>query len=187
MKKRWFTVAILAATLALTACNKLTQYRISEQQINAYLAKHNQFEKQIGVPGLLDARITLSQLSSQIGRSEPNTITLSGHASVAISSLLGPQQSELQLTLRAKPVYLRDEGAIYLRDLTLVDYQVTPEKMATLMKALAPYLDQSLRSYFDQQPAYVLNPDNSKSEALARQLAKGLEVKPGELVIPLTD
>lgn len=55
------------------------------------------------------------------------------------------------------------------------------------MKALVPYLNQSLRSYFDQQPAYVLNPEKSKTEAIARKLAKGLEVKPGELVIPLTD
>ncbi|BEI02172.1 lipoprotein [Edwardsiella ictaluri] len=187
MRKLWFTAAVLAAGLVLTACNKLTSYSISEQQINTYLDKHSQFEKQIGVPGLVDARITLNQLSSQIGRSEPNTITLSGHANVAISSILGPQQSELQLTLRAKPVYQRDEGAIYLRDLTLVDYKVQPEKMETLMKALVPYLNQSLRSYFDQQPAYVLNPEKSKTEAIARKLAKGLEVKPGELVIPLTD
>jgi hypothetical protein len=33
----------------------------------------------------------------------------------------------------------------------------------------------------------VLNPDNSKTEALAKKLAKGLEVKPGELVIPFSD
>ncbi|WP_370546820.1 lipoprotein [Edwardsiella tarda] len=187
MKKLWFTAALLAAGLLLSACNKLTSYSISEQQINSYLEKHSQFEKQIGVPGLVDARITLSQLSSQIGRSEPNTITLSGHANVAISSILGPQQSELTLTLRAKPVYQREQGAIYLRDLTLVDYQVQPQKMETIMKVLAPYLNQSLRTYFDQEPAYVLNPEKSNAEAIARKLAKGLEVKPGELVIPLTE
>ena len=55
------------------------------------------------------------------------------------------------------------------------------------MKALTPYLNQSLKSYFDQKPAYVLNPDNSKTEALAKKLAKGLEVKPGELVILFSD
>jgi hypothetical protein len=69
----------------------------------------------------------------------------------------------------------------------LTDYSVQPEKMQTVMKALTPYLNQSLKSYFDQKPAYVLNPDNSKTEALAKKLAKGLEVKPGELVIPFSD
>ena len=55
------------------------------------------------------------------------------------------------------------------------------------MKALAPYLNQSLKSYFDQQPAYVLDSEKSKAEGMAKKLAKGLEVKPGQLVIPLTD
>ncbi|STD46863.1 Uncharacterized lipoprotein yceB precursor [Edwardsiella tarda] len=99
MKKLWFTAALLAAGLLLSACNKLTSYSISEQQINSYLEKHSQFEKQIGVPGLVDARITLSQLSSQIGRSEPNTITLSGHANVAISSILGPPAERVDANL----------------------------------------------------------------------------------------
>jgi hypothetical protein len=69
----------------------------------------------------------------------------------------------------------------------LVDYQVQPEKMDTVMKALSPYLNQSLKSYFDQKPVYVLNADKSKTEAMALKLAKGLEVKPGQLVIPFTD
>lgn len=69
----------------------------------------------------------------------------------------------------------------------LTDYQVKPEKMDSVMKMLAPYLNQSLKSYFDQQPAYVLDGEKSKAEAMAKKLAKGLEVKPGQLVIPLTD
>ncbi|RLR17343.1 DUF1439 domain-containing protein, partial [Sodalis-like symbiont of Bactericera trigonica] len=51
---------------------------------------------------------------------------------------------------------------------------------------LESYLQQSLKSWFDTQPAYRLDASRSKSEALAKKLAKGLEVKPGELVIPFT-
>jgi hypothetical protein len=50
-----------------------------------------------------------------------------------------------------------------------------------------PYLSQSLRSYFNQNPAYVLSDSRSKGEALAKKLAKGIEVRPGEIVIPLTN
>lgn len=50
-----------------------------------------------------------------------------------------------------------------------------------------PYLNQSLRNYFNQQPAYVLREDSSEGEALAKKLAKGIEVKPGEIIIPFTD
>ncbi|TQI80838.1 uncharacterized protein DUF1439 [Serratia fonticola] len=187
MKKILMGVAALVFAGALAGCNQLTQYTLSEQEVNNYLQKHNDYQKQIGVPGLVDANIVLTQLQSQIGRTEPNKVTLSGNAKVSITSILGPQAADLQLTLKAQPVYDRDKGAIFLKDMELVDYKVQPEKMDTVMKALMPYLNQSLKSYFDQQPAYVLNPDHSKAEAMARKLAKGLEVKPGQLIIPFTD
>jgi len=103
-----------------------------------------------------------------------------------VTSLFGPQQADMQLKMRAQPVYDQQQGAIYLRDLEIVDAQVAPEKMASIMKTLTPYLNQSLKNYFDQKPAYVLSADRSKGESLAKKFAKGLEVKPGELVIPFT-
>lgn len=187
MKKILMGAAALLFAGVLAGCNQLAQYTLSEQEVNDYLQKHNDYQKQIGVPGLVDANIVLTQLQSQIGRSEPGKVTLSGDAKVNITSILGPQAADLKLTLKAQPVYDRAQGAIYLKDMELTDYSVQPEKMQTVMKALTPYLNQSLKSYFDQKPAYVLNPDNSKTEALAKKLAKGLEVKPGELVIPFSD
>lgn len=187
MKKILMGMAALVVAGTLVGCNQLTQYSVSEQEVNNYLQKHNDYQKQIGVPGLVDANIVLTQLQSQIGRTEPNKVTLSGNAKVNITSILGPQTADLQLTLKAQPVYDREKGAIFLKDMELVDYQVQPEKMDTVMKALSPYLNQSLKSYFDQQPVYVLNADKSKTEAMALKLAKGLEVKPGQLVIPFTD
>lgn len=187
MKKILMGVAALVFAGTLIGCNQLTQYTVSEQEVNNYLQKHNDYQRQIGVPGLVDANIVLTQLESQIGRTEPNKVTLSGNAKVNITSILGPQTADLQLTLKAQPVYDREKGAIFLKEMELVDYKVQPEKMDTVMKALTPYLNQSLKSYFDQKPVYVLNPDNSKTEAMARKLAKGLEVKPGQLVIPFTD
>ncbi|ARZ01205.1 putative lipoprotein yceB [Yersinia ruckeri] len=187
MKKLFCGAAALIFVGALTGCNPLTQYTLTEQEINTYLQKHNHYQKQIGVPGLVDAQITLTQLQSQIGRSEPGKITLTGNAQVKISSILGPQDAEMLLTLKAQPVFDREKGAIFLKDMEVTDYTVKPEKMDSVMSMLKPYLNQSLKSYFDQQPAYVLNAENSKTEAMAKKLAKGLEVKPGQLVVPFTD
>ena len=50
--------------------------------------------------------------------------------------------------------------------------KVTPEKMQSVLQTLMPYLNQSLRNYFNQQPAYVLSEDKSKGEALAKKYAK---------------
>ena len=66
-------------------------------------------------------------------------------------------------------------------------HKLAPEKLQSVIQALLPYLNQSLRSYFSQQPAYVLREDASTGEALAKKYAKGIEVKPGEIVIPFTN
>ncbi|MBX9444988.1 lipoprotein [Dickeya chrysanthemi] len=187
MKKSGLAALALLGTLLISGCNQLAQYSLSEQEINQYLQQHNDYQKQLGVPGVVDAHITLTELTSQIGRTEPGKVTLSGTAKVDISSLLGKQQADMKLTLKAQPVFNKDEGAIYLKEMELVDYSVQPEKLQTVMQTLTPYLNQSLKSYFDQKPAYVLNPEHSNKEALAKKLAKGIEVKPGQLVIMLTD
>ncbi|BCQ34269.1 MULTISPECIES: lipoprotein [Erwiniaceae] len=187
MKKILFGLSALLLAGLVSGCNDIAQYSISEQEVNQALVKHNNYEKNIGVSGLADAHITLSDLSSQIGREEPNKITLTGKANVNISSLFGPQQAEMMLKMKAQPVFNQQEGAIYLKDMELVDVTVQPEKMAGVLKTLTPYLNESLKNYFNQKPAYVLSTDRSKAESLAKRFAKGLEVKPGELVIPFTD
>ncbi|WP_368541318.1 lipoprotein [Enterobacter soli] len=186
MKKIVIAAALIVSGL-LVGCNQLTQYTVSEQEINQALEKHNNFSKDIGVPGLADAHIVLSNLSSQIGREEPNKVTLSGDANLDMTSLFGNQKANIKLKLKALPVFNKEKGAIFLQEMEVVDAQVSPDKMKPVMQTLMPYLNQSLRSYFNQQPAYVLSEDKSKGESLAKKYAKGIEVKPGEIIIPFTD
>ena len=75
MKKIFFAAALIVGGL-LTGCNQLTQYTVSEQEINQALEKRNNFAKDIGLPGVADAHIVLNNLASQIGREEPNKVTL---------------------------------------------------------------------------------------------------------------
>ncbi|ELJ8294877.1 lipoprotein [Enterobacter roggenkampii] len=186
MKKIVLAAALIVSGL-LVGCNQLTQYTVSEQEINQALQKHNNFSKDIGVPGLADAHIVLTNLTSQIGREEPNKVTLAGDADLDISSLFGNQKANIKLKLKALPVFNKEKGAIFLQEMEVVDAKVSPDKMAPVLQTLMPYLNQSLRNYFNQQPAYVLSEDKSKGEALAKKYAKGIEVKPGEIIIPFTD
>jgi len=187
MRKLFLGAAALIFTGLLAGCNHLTQYTLSEQEVNDYLKKHDNFQQQLGVPGLVDARLTLSNLSSQIGRAEPGKVTLTGDADIDVTSLFGPQKANMTVTLKATPSFDKTQGAIFLKDMEVVDYTVKPDKMQSVMKGLMPYLNQSLKSYFDQKPAYVLDGERSKAQAMAKKLAKGLEVQPGKLVIPFTD
>lgn len=179
---------ILAAVFVLSGlvigCNQLTQYTVSEQEINQALAKRNNFSKDIGLPGVADAHIILTNLSSAIGREEPNKVTLMGDAQLDMTSLFGNQKANIKLKLKALPSFNKEQGAIYLQEMEIVDATVEPEKMQAIVQTIIPYLNQSLRSYFNQEPAYVLSEDNSKGESMAKKYAKGIEVKPGEIVIP---
>jgi len=186
MKKIVIAAAFIVSGL-LVGCNQLTQYTVSEQEINQALEKHNNFSKDIGVPGLADAHIVLSNLTSQIGREEPNKVTLSGDANLDMTSLFGNQKANIKLKLKALPVFNKEKGAIFLQEMEVVDADVSPDKMKPVLQTLMPYLNQSLRNYFNQHPAYVLSEDNSKGEALAKKYAKGIEVKPGQIIIPFTD
>ena len=186
MKKIVIAAALIVSGL-LVGCNQLTQYTVSEQEINQALEKHNNFSKDIGVPGLADAHIVLTNLASQIGREEPNKVTLSGDASLDMTSLFGNQKADIKLKLKALPVFNKDKGAIFLQEMEIVDAVVTPDKMKPVLQTLMQYLNQSLQNYFNQQPAYVLSEDKSKGESLAKKYAKGIEVKPGEIIIPFTD
>ncbi|XHG13710.1 lipoprotein [Salmonella enterica subsp. enterica serovar Abortusequi] len=185
-EKVFFAAALVVSGL-LVGCNQLTQYTISEQEINQALEKRNNFSKDIGLPGIADAHIVLTNLVSQIGREEPNKVTLTGDARLDMNSLFGSQKATMKLKLKALPVFDKEKGAIYLQEMEVVDATVTPEKMQSVLQTLLPYLNQSLRSYFNQRPAYVLREDSSKGEALAKKLAKGIEVKPSEIVIPFTN
>ena len=186
MKKIVLAAALIVSGL-LVGCNQLTQYTVSEQEINQALEKHNNFSKDIGVPGLADAHIVLTNLTSQIGREEPNKVTLAGDADLDMSSLFGNQKANIKLKLKALPVFNKEKGAIFLQEMEVVDEKVSLDMMAPVLHTLMPYLNQSLRNYFNQQPAYVLSEDKSKGEALAKKYAKGIEVQPGEIIIPFTD
>ncbi len=183
MKKVFFGLMALTCMTLLAACEQIMQLNISEQRINQSLQKHNHYHKQISVAGLANADVTIDDLTAAIGREDPDEITLSGNAKVRMGSIFGPKQAQILLKMKTKPVFLQQESAIYLKNLEIVDVQIQPEKMASLLSTLIPLLNQSLQNYFNHKPTYVLSSDRSKAESLAKRFAKSLEVKPGELVI----
>ena len=110
MKRIFFAAALIVGGL-LTGCNQLTQYTVSEQEINQALEKRNNFAKDIGLPGVADAHIVLNNLASQIGREEPNKVTLTGDANLDMNSLFGSQKATIKLKLKALPVFNKEKGS----------------------------------------------------------------------------
>lgn len=124
---------------------------------------------------MADAHIVLTNLTSQIGREEPNKVTLTGDANLDMNSLFGSQKATMKLKLKALPVFDKEKGAIFLKEMEVVDATVQPEKMQTVMQTLLPYLNRALRNYFNQQPAYVLHEDGSRMKQWRRNWRKALK------------
>lgn len=82
-----------------------------------------------------------------------------------MNSLFGSQKATMKLKLKALPVFNKEKGAIYLQEMEVVDATVTPEKMQSVLQTLMPYLNQSLRNYFNQQPAYILRMTAARGSA----------------------
>ena len=89
------------------------------------------------------------------------------------------------MTLSGQPVYQPEQGAIYIKSMSIESYQISPAKMEAVVTALTPSIDSSIATYFDTHPVYVLNPEKNSAEAAAFKLAKGIEVQPGKFVIQL--
>lgn len=85
----------------LVSCNQLTQYTITEQEINQSLAKHNNFSKDISLPGVADAHIVLTNLLAKlVAKSRirlPNR-----NANLDMNSLFGSQKATMKLKLKAR-------------------------------------------------------------------------------------
>ncbi|MDC9589950.1 lipoprotein [Xenorhabdus sp. XENO-10] len=183
--KKFFLGAVLILVGLISGCDQFKATSINESQLNDYLSKTVHYQKQIGLPNLAKADVTLGNLTSQIGRLDPKKIELSTSAKVQLVTSLGSAHADMKLIIRAKPVFDAGKGAIFLKELEIVNDKTTPESAATSIKTLLPHLKASLSGFFDANPVYVLSQDKSKTEAAASKLAKGLEVKPGILVIDL--
>lgn len=48
----------------------------------------------------------------------------------------------MKLKLKALPVFDKEKGAIFLKEMEVVGATVQPEKMQTVMQTLLPYLNQ---------------------------------------------
>ena len=180
-----FTAALVAATV-LTGCDKLTGISVSEETINSAVAENIRLNKQIGMDGVADADFTLEKLLTEIGREEPGKVKLTAIGSLKLVSLFGSRDFTISMTLSAAPYFDDSTGSIYMRDIEITNYTLDPDKWDTLISALIPYLNHTLSTFFNITPVYVLNGDNT-AEAAAKKFAKGIEIRPGRIVIPLTD
>ncbi|MGL4746345.1 MAG: DUF1439 domain-containing protein, partial [Shewanella sp.] len=115
MKKLILNIC-LGFTVLLGGC--VTQYSISEREMEQYLSKEIHFEVKQGNQ-LIGAEVRINDISVRLGE-KPDTMSVSAATQVSITNPIFPLKAQLSTTFEAKPWYDSATHSVYLRQLELV-------------------------------------------------------------------
>ena len=157
---------------------------INEQEINKYLntrlAEKFPLNDSVGIPGLFQLDYNLHQLSTQIGRTEEKRVEAQGVVD-GLLRLKGKNYNiQLKLLLDTIPYYDAQHGSLYLKEVRLKQWQLSPEKYQQEVQPFVAPLFNGLASILDRQPVYTLDENNTK-EAIAKKFAKSILVEQGKI------
>lgn len=176
MIKRLRQIILPSLFLLLTGC--VSQYSISEAELENYLSDEIHFEIKEGNQ-FFGVEMRINNIDVTLGH-KADTMSVSAISIIKVRNPLMPFKAELNTTFEAKPWYDATDHSVYLRDLTLVDIQSSPKDLDKAIKQFSPQLMRFLTQFLETQPVYVLDTDES-NQALIAEMTKRIEVKPGKL------
>ncbi|QIW16124.1 hypothetical protein A4G20_07150 [Pasteurellaceae bacterium RH1A] len=176
----------------LTACGLLfaanlapaNPLAITEKEINHYL-EHNLAEKvplenKVGFGKLFQLHYKLDELSTQIGRTDEKRVAVTGLLDGKLSLQGRNYDAKIQLNLDTIPYYSPEKGALYLQDVRLKNWHITPDKYQNQLQMLMPMLMESVSSLLNHYPVYTLDESDTK-QALIKKFGKGIVVEKGQI------
>lgn len=186
MKKKRFFCWLLTIVMLVSGCSAFThvvsQYTLSENNINNYLKKQLGTVQKINKTALVNISLAFNELNAQIGRNDSNKITLSGSATIRINSIISDQQANLKLNISALPYFDDKQGAIFLKNIELNDYLVDSSLGTITNKTLLPFLNTLLQTYFNNQAVYKLDTKHNSIEAIVLKTTKYIKVEYGKII-----
>lgn len=180
MKKLSRTIC-LGITVLLGGC--VSQYSISEHEMEQYLRKEIHFEIKQGNK-LVGAEVRINDISVRLG-AKPDTMSVSAATQVSIKNPIFPLSAKLTTTFEAKPWYNSATHSVYLRQLELVKVESTPKDIEKAISSATPQVMGYLRQFLENQPVYVLDTKDS-NQALMAKMTESIQVAPGKLVLKFT-
>ncbi|WP_037457754.1 DUF1439 domain-containing protein [Shewanella sp. HN-41] len=171
----------LGITVLLGGC--VTQYSISEREMEQYLSKEIHFEVKQGNQ-FVGAEVRINDISVRLGE-KPDTMSVSAATQVSIKNPILPLSAKLTTTFEAKPWYDSATHSVYLRQLELVKVESTPKDIEKAISSATPQVMSYLRLFLENQAVYVLDTKDS-NQALMAKMTESIQVAPGKLVLKFT-
>ncbi|WP_299798642.1 DUF1439 domain-containing protein [uncultured Shewanella sp.] len=162
--------------LLLTGC--VSQYSITESELEGYLSDEIHFEVKEGNQ-LFGIEMRINDIDVTLGH-KPDTMSVSANSVIKVRNPLLPLSADMRTTFEAEPWYDSQSHSVFLRQLRLTNIESNPKDIEKAVKQVAPQMMSFLTHFLETQPVYVLDTSQS-NQALIAEMTKRIEVKPGKL------
>lgn len=173
--------------IGLLAVSPLAQadlLSISEEEINHYLqtrlAEKVPLQDQVGIPNLFQLDYNLHQLATKIGQTEEKRVEITGTIDGLLTAKGKRYDAQIRLNMDTLPYFDPEKGAVYLKDVRLLNWTAQPEKYQNELQMFLPLLANGLTEVLNTTPVYTLD-ENKTKEALVKKFGKAIVVEKGAL------
>ncbi|OOF87233.1 hypothetical protein BKG93_01585 [Rodentibacter ratti] len=180
MKKLNISLLTLFLGCSIFPPAQSSPFSLSENQINQYLLEKGAIKDKFNFPGLFSLNYQLKDLTTKIGRSTEKRVEINGTAEGLLK--FGNKQfpAKLNLTFDTIPYYNPEKGAVYLRNLRVLQWSGEPKEYMEQLQIAMPFLSESISALLATIPIYTLDESNIR-DVLIKKLAKGIKIEPGIL------
>lgn len=172
----------LALILAMTGCASLSPYSISESTLEGYLqnavADFDRQQLQAGSP----LSVSLSQADITLGPDGREVAVLEIEGQVTVNAFLARLPVDLALKVEGAPVYDREQKAVFIRRLQLLDSRVESSMFKGDLKPVTDNVMRLVAQWLETVPVYRLD-EESFGQRLLGMAPVGVKVVPGKLVL----
>jgi hypothetical protein len=175
---KFINIALCSLLLLLTGC--VSQYSITEKELEGYLSDEMHFEIKQGNQ-IFGIELRVNDIDVTLGE-KADTMAVTASTRVKVRNPMLPISADITAKFEAQPWYDASNHSVYLRNLNLVKVESQPKDIEKAIGSIAPQLMGFLTQFLETQPVYVLDTQES-NQALIAEMTKRIEVKPGKLVL----
>lgn len=184
MKFIYRIVAFFVVAIGVVAVASANLLSISEKEINDYLrtqlAEKIPLADSVGIPGLMQLDYQLHDLVTQIGQTSEKKVEIQGVVDGLLIARGKKHEAKIKLNLDTTPYFDPEKGAVYLKDVRLLSWEVSPEKYQETVQFFLPMLFDGLTNLLNYSPVYTLDETKTK-EMLVKKFGKAIIVEKGML------
>ena len=184
MKFIYRIVAFFVVAIGVVAVASANLLSISEKEINDYLrtqlAEKIPLADSVGIPGLMQLDYQLHDLATQIGQTNEKKVEIQGIVDGLLIARGKKHEAKIKLNLDTTPYFDPEKGAVYLKDVRLLSWEVSPEKYQETVQFFLPMLFDGLTNLLNRSPVYTLDETKTK-EMLVKKFGKAIIVEKGML------